>query len=375
MPCLTRRSPFAAPLLLLAACGGGGGGSPAAPTTPSVQTFPVSVVVFYDENRNGVLDSNEGVRLPNVAVAAAGQSARTASGGTATLQVPGGEQRIAITQESLPPYYLPGQPGTVNVPQQSQIVLPVTLPIGSANRTNTYMGFGDSITVGEGSRDGEGYRALLEARLAGYLGRAQVLNEGLSATRSLAGAQRIGDSLRRQRPAFTLIHYGTNDWNEQSCRQAFPCYTIDSLRSIVRETKDQGSLPILATIIPTNTDFNPFVPLERNEWLELVNALIREMANQEGTVVADMWQAFFQVREIGTLFSDHVHPNDAGYRIMADTYFDAITRSRVGAASYEPVGLVYVPGFGLMRAEQAARTKRFPPFVPPDPWDSPGGRR
>lgn len=370
MPCHAQRARLLAPLLLLAGCGGGAGGaSPIGPV--AVPTFPVSVVVFYDENRNGVLDPSEGVRLPNVAVAAAGQSARTTSGGTATLQVPGGEQRFAIAQESLPPYYQPGQAGTVSVPQQSQLVLPVTLPIGTNNRPNTYMGFGDSITVGEGSRDGLGYRGMLEARLSGYLGRAQILNEGVTATRSLAGALRIGDSLRRQRPAFTLIHYGTNDWNERACRESFPCYTIDSLRTMVRETKAQGSLPILATIIPSNTGFNAFVPLERNEWLELINALVREMANQEGAVVADMWQAFFQVGDIEPLFFDHVHPNEAGYRIIADTFFEAITRARAAPSSQAAKALVHVPGLGLVRPEHAARAKRFPLYVPSDPWDSP----
>ena len=71
MSYLSKRAPWLAPLPLLAACGGGT--SPTAPATSTVQTFPVSVVVFYDENRNGILDPSEGVRLPNVAVAAAGQ--------------------------------------------------------------------------------------------------------------------------------------------------------------------------------------------------------------------------------------------------------------------------------------------------------------
>ncbi len=372
MPFQSQRVPLLLSLFV-AGCGGNGSGSTPSAPTPA-QTFPVSIVVFYDENRNGALDPSEAVRLPNVAVAAAGQSVRTASGGTATLQVPGGEQRVAIAPESLPVYYQAGQPATVSVPQQSQLLLPVTLPIASHIQPNTYMAFGDSISVGEGSSSGDGYRGLLGARLAAYLGRAQVLNEGVTATRSLAGSQRIGDSLRRRDPAYTLIHYGTNDWNERACRESFPCYTIDSLRAMVRETKAQGSLPVLATIIPTNTDFNPFVPLERNEWLELINALVREMANQEGTVVADMWQAFFRVREIGTLYFDHVHPNDAGYRIMADTFFDAITRARAGLASNAAATLVHVPGVGFLRPEQAARLKRFPLEVPLDPWDSPGRR-
>jgi lysophospholipase L1-like esterase len=290
--------------------------------------------------------------------------------------VPSGEQRIAIAPDSLPAYYQAGPPATVSVPSQSQIVLSVTLPIAAHIRPNTYMAFGDSITVGEGSSSGAGYRAQLEARLAAHLGQAQVLNEGVSATRSQAGAQRIGDSLRRTDPAYTLIHYGTNDWNERACRESFPCYTIDSLRSMVRQAKSHGSLPVLATIIPTNTDFNPFVPLERNEWLELINALIREMAGQEGVVVADMWQAFFQRREIGELYFDHVHPNDEGYKIMVDTFFDAITRARgAGAVSNADVGLVHLPGLGFVRPEEAARSKRFPREVPRDPWDTPAGRR
>jgi len=71
-----------------------------------------------------------------------------------------------------------------------------------------------------------------------------------------------------------------------------------------------------------------------------------------------MWQAFFRVPEIGELFSDHIHPNDAGYRIMADTFFEAITRSRATSAS-QPIALAH------------ARAGRFPLFVPRDPWDSP----
>lgn len=358
---------------LAASCGGGGSTGPTAQA--QVTTYPVNVVVFYDENGNGVLDPSESVRLPNVAVVASGQSVRTSGGGTATLQVPSGEQRVAIAPDSLPAYYQAGAAVSVSVPQQSQLLLAVTLPIGTDNRRNTYMAYGDSITVGEGSSDGEGYRDLLEARLGAYLGSAQVLNEGVSATRSLAGSQRIADSLRRQRPAYTLIHYGTNDWNEQSCRSQFPCYTIDSLRTMLRETKAQGSLPVLATIIPTNTDYNPFVPQARNDWLELMNALVRELASQEGAVLADQWAAFFRVREIGTLFSDHVHPNDAGYKIMADTFFDAITRSRAGTAQGAASALVFVPGVGFLRPEQAARLRSWPLEVPRDPWDSPAGRR
>jgi lysophospholipase L1-like esterase len=174
-----------------------------------------------------------------------------------------------------------------------------------------------------------------------------------------------------------LIHYGTNDWNEQDCRNNFPCYTIDSLRSMVRQTKAAGGLPILSTIIPCNVGYDARVPEERQEWLTMANQLIRQMAAQEGAVVADQFAAFMkaaQTTDLENLFDDHIHPNDAGYKIMSDTFFDAITKGRPAAAT----GLTYVvdvPGFGLMRPEEAAKLVHFPAEIPPDPADSPVGRR
>ena len=372
---LARRLRFIVPALVAAAVACGGGvTSPVSAQTAA--TSPVSVVVFYDENGNGVLDPGEAVRLPGVTVrTAAGQAASTSSGGTATLMVPAGAQSLTVSTDSLPTYFQPGAAVMLNVPQQSQAVLPVTLAIGSGNRPNTYMAFGDSITVGEGSSSGEGYRGRLQGLLQGYFGRGEISDEGISATRSRAGAERIGDSLRRQRPAFTLIHYGTNDWNEAACRSQFPCFTIDSLRTMLRETRAQGGMPVLATIIPTNTDFNPFVPQIRNDWLELMNASIREMAKQENCVVADMWVAFFQVREIGDLYFDHVHPNDAGYKIMADTFFAALTRARGATTAADAQRPIFVPELAFMRPEAIARTRHWPLEVPRDPVDSPGRPR
>jgi len=367
------RLPVLALVSAAVACSGGVTSPVSAQTSAA---SPVSVVVFYDENGNGVLDPGEAVRLPGVTVrASTGQPASTASGGGTTLMLPAGSQSLSVASESLPTYYQPGAAVTLNVPAQSQAVLPVTLAIGSGNRPNTYMAFGDSITVGEGSTSGEGYRGRLQGLLQGHFGRAEISDEGVSATRSRVGADRIADSLRRQHPAFTLIHYGTNDWNEAVCRSQFPCFTIDSLRTMVREARAQGSLPVLATIIPTNTDFNPFVPQIRNDWLELMNAAIREMAKEENCVVADMWTAFFQVREIGDLYFDHVHPNDIGYKIMADTFFAALTRARGAATTAEASRPIFVPELAFMRPEAIARSRQWPLEVPRDPVDSPARSR
>jgi lysophospholipase L1-like esterase len=294
-------------------------------------TSELSVLVFYDENGNGVLDPGENVRLPNVRVVVGASSALTNAAGVAALLVPAGEQQVSVAQASLPAYYESPLVATVSVPLQSQVLLPVSLPLDAANRPNTYMAVGDSITVGDGSRGGQGYRAMLEGDLRALLGGAQLINEGIDGTQSRVGLELVDEALWRRRPAYALIHYGTNDWNAIQCKgpATNPCFTVPSLRDMVRKVKSHGSLPILATIIPVNAGRDARVPPERNDWVASVNDLIRAMAAEEGVVVADAWKAFVSSGvELPALFADHVHPNDAGYRLLADAFYEAITRPR-----------------------------------------------
>jgi len=313
----------------LAACGGG---SPSGPSVPP-ETYSLSALVFYDENANGVLDPQEAVRLPGVTVAAAGQSAQTNDAGVAAFNgLPAGTVTVSVQASSLPAFWREGQSAPVSVPQTTQALMPVTLPI-AGNQPNVYMAFGDSITVGEGSSDGTGYRGILERRLAGHFGRATVVDEGVSATRSNRGATRVNDSLGRRTPAYILIQYGTNDWNDSACRNIVPCFTIDSLATIVREAKAVGTLPVLATIIPVNVGYDARVPESRQVWVSQQDESIRTLAAQEGALLVDLEKAFLRAPDLGELFFDHIHPNDDGYEIMADTFFQALIRPRGATAS------------------------------------------
>jgi lysophospholipase L1-like esterase len=318
-----------------AACGGGG--SPAGPNPPPTEPpgTSVSALVFYDENGNGVLDPLESIRLPGVTVTIATRTGQTASGGHAIVaNVPAGAQIASVRPESLPPYFVPGPQVSVQVPAAGEVSVPVTLPIGT-NRANVYMAFGDSITFGEGSNDGSGYRSYLEANLRSYWGgTASVRNEGKSATRSNAGAGRIGGSLDRTRPAYTLILYGTNDWNDIECRDdRFPCYTIDSLRSMIRDARSVQSNPILGTIIPVNPDFADKQPTERNDWVKRMNDQIRALAKTERVAVADIHAAYLRQPSLSALYTDFLHPNEAGYALMAQEFLRGITQPLAASGS------------------------------------------
>jgi lysophospholipase L1-like esterase len=169
-----------------------------------------------------------------------------------------------------------------------------------------------------------------------------VIDEGISGTRSDAGAERIGGSLNRERPAYTLILYGTNDWNRAECKTDFPCYTIDSLRSMIGAVKATRSLPFLATIPPANPEVG--AGAERNDWVARMNDLIRPMARQEGAVLVDVHAAFLRAGTLSDLFADHVHPNDRGYQILADEFFRAITQPVQVTTGAAPPALLGRPG-------------------------------
>jgi lysophospholipase L1-like esterase len=318
--------------VVASACGGGGGGPTAPPAVGP--THAVDVAVYYDENANGALDSSEFVRIPDATVEVAGRQGRSAAvtGQVMVDNVPDGAQMVSLRAASLPPFFVAPAPIPIVVPQSQTAFIPVTLPIGS-NRPNVYLAFGDSITDGEGSADGNGYVSRLQRKLEGHFGRATMIKDGLSATRSNRGSDRLPDSLT-VRAAYTLILYGTNDWNVGECKTSPPCFTIDSLRTMVRDVKFRQGIPVLATIIPANPTFE--LGPTRNQWISAMDARIREMARAEGAVVADLEAAFLRDAQLSRLYTDHIHPNDAGYELMAQAFFEAISRPAPAAAAAGP---------------------------------------
>lgn len=321
-------------LLLLAAAGlsacGGGGGSPVGPP-PVVPTHSVVITAFYDENGNGTLDITENARVPDVEVEVAGRTGRTdkVTGRAVVAGVPEGSHRVTAREASLPPFYRTEAAANASVqspqPAGADVFVPLSLPIGQ-NRPNVYLGFGDSITVGDGARTTDGYRDVLEQLLQQHFGRAQVITDGVGGTRTPAGVDRIGQSLTRHRPAYTLILYGTNDWNRASweCRTTYVCDTTENLRYMIGVAESVNSLPVVGTIPPANPD--GFAAAERNAWVAKMNDLIRSLARAEGAAVADIHGAFLREANVPGLFADHVHPNDRGYQVIAAEFFRAITR-------------------------------------------------
>jgi lysophospholipase L1-like esterase len=239
--------------------------------------------------------------------------------------VQAGSYTAAIRTDTLPPFYQPGAPVTVQVPisEGSQVFVPLVLPIGN-NTPNQYLAFGDSITRGDGSTSGQGYPPILQGKLTAHFGYANVRNRGADATNSYEALERLKRNLSSD--AFALILYGTNDWNIPGCQDnPANCPTVENLRTVVRRVKAVGTLPFLATLPPVN----PAVNADRNLWVAAINTGIKAMAAQEGAFVVDLYQAFQnQGGDLSRFYSDGIHPNDAGYDVMANGFFEAIAHGR-----------------------------------------------
>jgi lysophospholipase L1-like esterase len=292
----------------------------------------VVAVVFYDENADGRADASEPIRVPDVEVTVSGRSARSekTTGRASITGVPAGEHPVSLRTDTLPPFYTPGAPVSARAPQEAgtTVMVPLTLSIGR-NRPNLYMAFGDSITRQEDAPTEGEYPRKLQDLLAAHFAGAEVTNQGRDGTNSYEGMDRIVRNIQAQRPAYTLLLYGTNDWHDQTCQEAPPCRVADNLRVMVQAVKRERSLPVVGTIPPVNPTLNP---AQRNEWVRVVNDAIRPMAQQEGAVLVDVHAAFMREPALASLFADHVHPSDAGRRIIADAFFQAIAHGRAGAA-------------------------------------------
>jgi lysophospholipase L1-like esterase len=316
-------------LLLLASGCGGGGGSPNTPSTPPPDPgFTVRAVLFYDENKSGVLDGSEPIRIPDVEVTVGGHSARTEkrTGQVQVSGVPAGTFPLGVRGDTLPPFFVAGPSPSVTVPTAEGATMPlsVTLPIGS-NQPNVYMAFGDSLTAGDGVSASQAWPARLQGLLEGHFGGAVVRNRGASGTNSYEALERLQRNIAGNEPAYTMILYGTNDWNDPDCQDNPDCFTVPNLRTVVRRVKAFQSLPFIATLPPVNP---ALAPAGRNDWIAAVNDRIRVMAREEGAFMVDLHATFMRQGNLPSLYLDHIHFNPAGHDLASTVWFEAIAHGR-----------------------------------------------
>lgn len=183
----------------------------------------------------------------------------------------------------------------------------VTIP---DNRKDICVAMGDSITAGDFATSyANSYVALLSARWG-----KPIINEGAGGAHTEYGALTIDEVLSQHNPRYITIYFGTNDLGTVA-----PDETIGYLKYIIERAKDNGTIPVVATMGPFFNNWAWRQPYATN-----LSQRIRELAASQGIACADIEVALGGNRDY--MDDDGQHPIDAGHRIIADTFYGALTQ-------------------------------------------------
>lgn len=173
-------------------------------------------------------------------------------------------------------------------------------PLAPIEAGQTVLAFGDSVTHGTGAAAGEDWPTRL-ALQTGW----RVINAGLPGDTAQAGARRLPALLEAHRPALLLIEMGGNDF----LRRREARLVKEDLRQLVQQGRQAGAQVVLVAV-PALSLFGVVAGRVSDA------PIYAELAEEEGVpVVADV---FAEVLNQPALCADKIHPNAAGYRVMAD---------------------------------------------------------
>jgi lysophospholipase L1-like esterase len=157
------------------------------------------------------------------------------------------------------------------------------------------LAFGDSLTFGTGATLTESYPEILE-RLVGR----RVVNSGVSGEVTGEGLSRLPEVLDREKPALLILCHGGNDLLRRFNQQQ----TANNLRAMIRLARERGIAVVIIAVPAPGLSLSP-------------PQFYREIATEMKIPFEE--EALTMVLSDGSLMSDYIHPNAAGYRRLAES--------------------------------------------------------
>ncbi len=221
-----------------------------------------------------------------------------------------------------------GSSGSTSVSSQT----PVDFDFGS-NDPRKVTAFGDSITQGIlelRRRDlqlstSNNYPALLQGQLRSLEPGWRVVNRGRGGEETAEGVRRLGSVLAIDKPGFVLIMEGANDATD--CLDAN--VIASNLRGMVQIAKGSKAIPIIGTVTPNFRN-----DLCAQNVVSQINVHVRGIASSEDIVLAEIHDGMNDRSLFGVSPSrDPLHPNERGYAVMADIWFQAMLQAIPGGTT------------------------------------------
>lgn len=160
--------------------------------------------------------------------------------------------------------------------------------------------FGDSLTHGDGASAGRDYPAVL-SRLAGV----KVINRGRPGDTSADGLARLETDVLQCDPKIVIVFFGGNDL----LRRVGEEETFRNLDTIVTRIQQKGAMVVL-------------VGIEAFLFSGNYRSGFRKLAKRRGAVLVP--NAMHGIIDHPKMKSDQIHPNDAGYEMIAQRVFEKL---------------------------------------------------
>ena len=162
--------------------------------------------------------------------------------------------------------------------------------------------FGDSLTYGTGATSGKDYPSQLSKMVS-----RPVINAGVPGDTTASALERLERDVLAHSPDIVLITLGGNDLkNGIDAETAF-----ENLKMIVNLIQSQGARVVIGGLS---------IPFRDRGFGKAFKLLADET---DATLIPNILEGIMGNRK---RMSDPIHPNDAGYKIIAQRFYEAMRR-------------------------------------------------
>ncbi len=166
------------------------------------------------------------------------------------------------------------------------------------------LAFGDSLTYGTGASKDADYPSVLSEITS-----RTVINAGLSGEITENGLARLPALLDQHKPDLLILMHGGNDMLQNIVEQ----HTSDNLKKMIGEAKKRN-IKVMMLGVPKPKLF-------------LLNSAEFYLQISEETQTPTDFETLPKILSKNVLKSDTIHPNDEGYKILANSIFNFLVNT------------------------------------------------
>ena len=160
--------------------------------------------------------------------------------------------------------------------------------------------FGDSLTFGTGAAENMDYPSQLSRMIS-----EPIINAGVPGDTTAMAMARLEEDVLSKSPRIVLITLGGNDLKNRMSKET----AFQNLKNIIVSIQDRGALVIVGGID---------IPFWGRGFGDMYEKVCEET---QALLIPNIFDGIIGNRN---LMSDPIHPNESGYTLMAQTFYQAM---------------------------------------------------